>query len=395
MLLPMLFLYKPELFYWKHLFTVIAVGGVISFIISLSKLAASFAFMRYFPRLIADNYPVSFFIGFLGIILQLLGSQTLVPLFLLSGMDPATYPNFTRAATGTHYGMWELDSSITPIIFIIVLVCTVRVLHDPRKYLSLLNNNQKKIAILLLVFFTYVALEFTLAKGFIYPILRHLPILSSLRGNVRFTGAFIFPLAFFAAAVYNHWSKHWDQPKLLRTFLLVNLCAAIPLSSYFLFNTDMLYMFYDIAAPQKVYAEMQAGQSFEITTIGNPVGKNTGALLERTSNLNLYEPVFGFKLENFHPQVKSGPIWEISDGYYNMTNPTSYVYPDLNQNKPFERFRVADKATLELFAKHIQPNWKIPTYQIFLDWLSGLTFLAALLYSVLHFIFRRLNRTSV
>lgn len=382
MLLPMLFLYKPELFQWKRLFAIISVGGVIGFIISLSKLAASFSFMSYFPRLIADNYPVSFFVGFLGIILQLLGTPNLVPLFILGGLDPSTYPNFTRAATGTHYGMWELDISMTPVVFVIILICAVKFLHKPRKYFSTITTNQKKFALFLFFFFTYLAVEFVLAKGFFYPLLRHLPILSSLRGNVRFTGAFIFPLAFFAAVVYNHWSNLWDQKKIFRTFLLVNLCAAIPLSSYFLFNTDMLYMFYDIAAPQKIYTEMQAGQSFEITTIGNPKEKNTGALLERTSNLNLYEPVFGFKLEYFHPQVKPGSVWDISDGYYNMTDPTGYVYPDLNNNKPFDRFRIEDKPTMELFVSHIQPNWNIPTYQKVLGWVSSITFFAALIYII-------------
>src|SRR5258706_9792092 len=110
--------------------------------------------MRNFPRLIADSYPTSFFVGFLGIVLQLLGTPNLVPLFIMGGLDPATYPNFTRAATGTHYGMWELDISMTPVVFVIVLICTVKFLHNPRKYLSIVANNQKKIALLLFVFFT-------------------------------------------------------------------------------------------------------------------------------------------------------------------------------------------------------------------------------------------------
>ena len=384
MLLPLFFLYRPDLCQWKRLFFIVAVGGVLGIIISASKLAATFSFMRYFPRLMADNYPTSFFGGFLGIILQLLGTTNLVPIFILGGMDPSTYPTFTRAATGTHYGMWELDISMTPVVFIIVLVCMVKFIHNPRKYFNIFNNNQKKIALLLCFFFTWIAIEFTLAKGIVYPALRLLPILSSLRANVRFTGAFIFPLAFFSAAAYNHWSKTWDKKKLLRTYLLVNLLAVLPLGSYFLFNKDMFWMFYDIAAPQKVYEDIVTGKSFEITEIGTPEGRNTGALLYRTSNLNLYEPVFGFDLENFHPQVENGSIWKISDGYYNMTDPTGYVYPELNNNKPFDRFRVEDKQTLELFAKHLQPDWKIPVYQRILNWVSGLSFLSALIYLVFY-----------
>jgi hypothetical protein len=389
MLLPLFFLYKPDLFHWKRIFTTIGGGGVVGFVISASKLVATFSFMRYFPRLIADNYPVSFFVGLVGIALQLLGTPNLVPLFLLSGMDPSSYPNFTRAATGTHYGMWELDISMAPIVFIILLVCIIKFLHNPKKYINLITNNQEKIALLFFAFFTYITIEFTLAKGFVYPVLRHLPILSSLRANVRFTSAFIFPLAFIAAAVYNRWSKTWDKTKLLKTYLLVNLLAVIPLGAYFLFKQDMFWMFYDIAAPQKIYEELRAGKSFEITAIGNPEGKNTGALLYRTSNLNVYEPVFGFQLENFHPQVKIGSIWNISNNYYNMTDPTSYIYPDLNNNKPFDRFRVKDKNALELFAKHIQPDWKIPTYQRILDWLSGIAFMIALFYIFIQIIINK------
>jgi len=393
-IIPLLFLYKPELFQWKRLFLIIVVGGVVGITISASKLTATFSFMRYFPRLIADNYSTSFFVGLIGIILQLLGTPTLVPLFILAGIDPAAYPNFTRAATGTHYDMWELDVSMTPVVFIIILVCLIKFFHNPQKYIGLVTNHQKKIALLFVIFFVYVTIEFTLAKGFIYPILRHLPILSSLRGNIRFTGAFIFPLAFFSATVYNRWAKTWHKKKVFDIYLLVNLLAVMPLGSYFLFDMDMFRMFYDITAPQKIFEDMQAGKSFEITKIGYPEGKNAGALLYRTSNLNLYEPLFGFELENFHPQAKSGSIWSVSNGYYNMTNPSGYIYPELNNNKAFDRFRVEDKKILELFAKHLQPDWKIPAYQRVLDWLSGLTFLIAVFYIIIQWALVKINNIS-
>jgi len=56
MIASMLFLHKPELFDWKRIFTIIATGGILSALISIAKLAASFSFMSYFPRLIVDNY---------------------------------------------------------------------------------------------------------------------------------------------------------------------------------------------------------------------------------------------------------------------------------------------------------------------------------------------------
>ena len=392
MLLPMLFLFKSDLFQWKRLLTIAVLGGGIGILISSSKLAASFALMRYFPRLIADNYPVSAFSGLLGMMLQLLGTPSMVPLFLLAGLDPSTYPTLTRAATGTHYGMWELDISITPVVFIILLVCLIKFLHNPRKYIRLIEDKRGRTAFLVLALFTWVTIEFILAKGFFYPVLRQLPILSSLRGNVRFTGAFLFPLAFLSAAVYNHWSAALAEKNQVRRFLLVSLLAVIPLGAYFLFDKDMFQMIYDIAGPEKIYEQIRAGDSFEIVEIGKPEGENTGALLYRTSNLNLYEPIFGFELEYFHPQVENGSIWDISHGSYNMTDPTGYIYPELNGNRAFDRFRLKDKESLELFAKHIQPDWKIPSFQRVLDWISGLAFLLTVFYVFSWLIFGRRNR---
>jgi hypothetical protein len=101
-------------------------------------------------------------------------------------------------------------------------------------------------------------------------------------------------------------------------------------------------------------------------------------LSKKISNLRPYEPIFGYKLENFHPEIKEGSIWDISDGYYNMINPAGYVFPEVNNTRPFERIRVADKDKLVAFANHHQSNWKIPLCQLILNWLSELTFLATL-----------------
>lgn len=392
--LPLLFLFRPDLFEWRRLFRIALLGGFLGIMIVASKLAASFAFMRYFPRLIADNYPVSLPVGLSSILLQLLGTQTLVPVFIVAGLAPSAYTNLARAATGTHYGMWELDISVTPVVFMIALIFFIQLLYNPRPYFLLLRTKQQKIALFLLIFFVWLAVEFTLAKGLVYPVLRQLPILSSLRGNIRFAGAFILPLSFFAAILYDRRSRDWSQIKQFQAYLVVGVLAALPLYSYFLFEKDMFRMFYDIAGPQRIYEEIKAGNSFEITEIGSPAGNNTGALLYRTSNLNLYEPVFGFELEYFHPQVKNGSIWSTSNGHYNMTDPTGYIYPDLNNNKAFDRFRIEDKQTLTLFVKHIQPDWKIPTYQIVLNWISGLTFVGALLYTVIQWILYKRNSTA-
>ena len=102
---------------------------------------------------------------------------------------------------------------------------------------------------------------------------------------------------------------------------------------------------------------------------------NTGAMLYSMSNLHPYEPIFGYALQKFHPEIQAGSIWEVSDGYYNMTNPSGYVFPEVNHTRPFERIPVSEKAELLAFANHKQPDWKLPLYQQVFDWVSGLSVL--------------------
>jgi hypothetical protein len=376
---PLIFIHAPHLINAKRFLIIILLGSVIGFLVSASKLAATFTLMSHFHRNIADDYSVSFLSGFFGFIMQFLAVPTLFPAFAMSGMNPDDIPPFLRVFTGTQYGLWEMDTSITPVVFIILLIFLISFLYNFRKNQNKLST-QNKIALVALLCFAWLGIEFTLAKGIIYPAIRNLPILNSLRANVRFASMFIFPITFTATIIYNKWLQTWTNTKVTYAFLLTNLLALLPFGFYFMFKTDIYWQIYDIKVPQQIYADMIAGKSFEVTAIGNTQHFNSGALLTRVSNLNLYEPLFGPELQDFHPQVTVDSIWKIVDGYYNMTNPIGFMYPAQNHVQPFQRFRVTEKDQLTLFAKHIQPDWHIPVYQQVLDWVSGLGFIVTVLY---------------
>ncbi len=381
--LPIIYIYNPSYFKWKRWLVILILGGAIGLLISASKLAAVFSFMRFFPRTISDHYATTRLLGLYGLALQLLGTMNLAPLFQIAGLSPDSVPNYIRTVTGAHYNYWEMDMSITPVVFLLLLVGIGIVFRHPKKYLSELLAGHKKTALIFLVLFVWVAVEFTLARGKIYPLLQRLPILNSLHVNVRFAAAFIFPLAFAATLIYNKWIGDQPPRKSFLIFVVVNILAVLPLGAYFLFKSDLDHRYYDASGGQKFFEQMQTGESLDVTDIGLQTD-NTEALLSHSSNLDLYEPVFGYRLEYFHPEITPGSIWNISDGYFNMTNPTGYVYPEINGNRPFERFQIKDKDMLALFAKHIQPDWKIPTYQHVLDWISGSAFILSLAYLVFH-----------
>ncbi len=374
--IPIIYIYKPNSFSWKRLFLVTLWGGGLALVMSASKLAAVFAFMRFFPRQVADNYPTTAALkGLLGIIFQLLGTMNLAPLFKLIGSDPALLQNLMNSVTGAPYGYWEFDMSVSPVVFGIITIGIYSFLRKPQKYPHLFTGNKKWLAWILLIFFTWLTIEFILAKGLMYPLLQKLPILSSLHVNPRFAATFLFPLALFAAVIYNSWAAKWSGRKSVLIFLAVNLLTLIPLSTYFMIKTDLQDRTYDVTKSQEIYNLIRSGDTLTITGIVSGV-ENTDALLLHQSNLQPYEPIFGYQLENFHPEIVPESVWEISDGYYNMTNPSGYVFPELNGTRPFERVKVGDEQNLTLFLNHQQTNWKIPVYQQVLDWLSGLTFVA-------------------
>ena len=374
-LLPLVYLYRPALFSWKRLLTVLAIGGGVALVISASKLAAVYAFMRFFPRQVADTYEAGILQGLFGITQQLLGTMNLAPLFWLTGVSTRSLQNYLAYTTGALYGYWELDMSMSPVALGIFVIGLYSLLRRPKQPIKSLRPNKKWIAWIALIFFTWLTIEFILAKGLIYPHLRNLPILGSLHVNPRFTTAFLFPIAFSAPILYNRWVTRWSSKKTTVTFLVLNLLTLLPLGAYFMLGNDLQYRVYDIRPALTTYKAIRAGNTLEITAIGDALD-NTQALVSHTSNLQPYNPSFGYELEYFHPEIKAGSVWEVSDGYYNMTNPSGYVFPELNDTRPFERIPVSEKAKLETFVNHRQPDWKIPLYQQVLDWVSGLAFLA-------------------
>lgn len=371
--LPILYLVFPNRFHFKRLARVAVLGCLLTVLLTGSKIFAVYSFMRFFPRTISDSYATSPIAGLFGILLQLLGPMTLAPLLKLAGVDPNLLPNYMLSATRAMYGYWEFDMSMPPVALGIIFIGVYGVLRNIQKNTKLFLPNKKWIAWILLLASTWLVVEFILAKGLFYPFLEKLPVLSSLHVNPRFTAAFLFPLALSAAIIYNRWAARWQGRKPVYMFLALDALTLIPLCTYYLIGTGFQYRIYDITTSQAIYNSIRSGDTLATTEIVSDVD-NTDALLLHESNLEPYEAIFGYGLEDFHPEIHAGSIWDTSDGYFNMTNPSGYVFPEINGSRPFERIAVSDQARLEALANHRQPDWKIPLCQRILDWVSGSAF---------------------
>jgi hypothetical protein len=379
--IPGLYLWHPNKFHFKRLLRIAVFSLLLSILLSGSKIYAVYSFMRFFPRTMADHFSVSPLSGLLGIFMQLLGTMSLAPILKLIGSHPSQLAADMIAVTGAQqYGYWELDVSLTPVVFGLLLIGAYHFFQKPIHYVKLFLSGERWIGWILLVFATWLTIEFTLAKGLIYPFLQNLPIINSLHVNPRFSAAFLFPLAICAAIVYDRWSAKWPSAKSIRIFLLTASAALLPLYLYFLFQGDLQNRSYDVSESETIYTAIRSGEDFSVTSINDDTAtvdlfeRNAQALRLHQSDLEPYEPIFGYDLRNFHPEIRAGSIWEVSEGYYNMTNPSGYVFPEINGTRPFERIKVGDEKNLAAFAAHRQPDWKIPLIQRILNWVSGLSF---------------------
>jgi len=372
-IIPASYLIRPEKFQFKRTIRIVIIGAILTALLIGSKVLAVYAFMRFFPRIVSDIYAVNPLQGLLGIFVQLLGSMNLVPLFLLSHLNPDLLTGYMVNLTGAAYRYFEFDVSLSPVILLIVTIGLYSLIRKPKRILAFLNTGKKWIAVIVLLCFTWITVEFILAKGVIYPTLRALPILSSLHVNPRFTAAFIFPLILLAMVFYQRKTSKYSDQKAKVAFLLLNAITILFALIYFIMPDDFQERIYSIQGSMTAYHLINSGTSLHITGIADNLGE-TQAITAQMSNLYPNEAIFGYGLENFHPEIKAGSIWDISSGnYYNMTNPTGYVYPEINGTQPFERITLNEKSELEDFAHHKQPDWKIPLPQRIADWVSGIT----------------------
>lgn len=80
------------------------------------------------------------------------------------------------ASTGTIYGAWELDASLSPALLVLLAGGAITFLfHKPD--LKARIDKKRLIAEACLVIAVWLVIEFTLAKGIIYPYIKDLPIL--------------------------------------------------------------------------------------------------------------------------------------------------------------------------------------------------------------------------
>ncbi len=200
-------------------------------------------------------------------------------------------------------------------------------------------------------------------------------MLKSLRTNTRFVASFVLPLSILGAKIFDYWARGRSSLKTISAFVLLNGISLVALWAYYLLPMSVQGRNFDIQSILDTYTKIQAGEIFPVNKI-IPDMNDYEVFQAHASNVSHhYDPLLG---ENsFHPLVHEGSVFDIKDGFYNMTDPTGYVFPLENNSRLFSRIPVSDYGKLVDFVNRRQPDWKLPLTQIVLDWAAGLTLILA------------------
>jgi hypothetical protein len=363
--LPVIHLYRPQLLRLRQLTSTSALAVLLAMAMTGSKVFAVAAFMEEFPRHVVDVYNVSVLQGLVGIAAQLFGVMTLAPIVMIAGKDAELISGGLSALTGAKYGIWELDCSLSPVLIFLLLSGLMELIAGFRKQPRSPFRRDRIYPFILLTVIIWIVLELTLAKGTIYSFSKQLPILESLHVNVRFTAAFILPLTIAGAFQAN---RFFSRGRSMRSFFVLCTVTGLSLLTYFSLNPDVHSRYLDVRTASRIYEQAQDGNYLPVRQISN-VGDLDG-FMQNSSVYRPYEALFGYSLETFNPEVHPGSVYEVRDGYFNMTNPASLVFPEMNHTHPFERIPESEREKLEMFLHREQPEWQIPAIQKILNLVS-------------------------
>jgi hypothetical protein len=360
MLLPLLYLLRSELVNRK-LYATLLTGALAAGLLSISKVSAILAFMRFFPRVIADDYGQTYWQGIMGTVRQLTGFPLLVPFYYFTGRDVEEISLFFHRGAGEQFGIWEMNVALSPaLLLLLTLGLGYLIFRISRTRLD--SRNDRWIAILFLVLGIWLTMDMTLAQGWLYGVLKPLPIIRSLHVNVRFASAFVFPMALLGGFIFHEFFKGRAGASNIIFILLAILTIGMP-ALYLTLPDDVYDRTFNLNSALPTYAEIDGGATFPIQNVANIT--DMGTFHQQASNLDVQDPMFGYQGEYFAPKVLLGPALGIRDGYYNFTNPAGYVFPKENHLQPYDLFRADQTADLELFLQHKQPELAISGWQKF------------------------------
>lgn len=195
-----------------------------------------------------------------------------------------------------------------------------------------------------------------------------LPVLASLRSNIRFSAVLILPLSLLCAAIFDKLVEPEERKR-----LLLGLCVfsfAIPMIFRWAPIEEELYSFDTRrVAEQHLRFVSEPMESLAVKEVVRGHGEAVSYFGLRT-NASCYEPLY----LGVEPaaSLTAGPVLAISGAEYNLLNPACLIYPRENGCSAGDRIARSDRRSLEALLLRGATEWKVSQAQARADMASVL-----------------------
>jgi hypothetical protein len=307
-------------------------------------------------------------------------------LFLSPAFDPDRMNMLTNVQWTIERHEWEYSVTIVPLV--ILIFGGWRLLGHIRFKDLVLKPNIKQylqIAVIAALLFLPVALN-TYSAGW-NAFLKQLPLIKSASSLIRWFVIDV-PIVILAAALI--FEKMEIPSKYQWGIVIISLAAMVALNVLADRNIYLERNYDPAEIVESYYTVKTGGWTPQIKTIGVYVDANgqvkmlikkNNLLIYGASQMYCYEPMFGYRLEDFPVKgLHPGPVLEGREGLLNIKNPACYVWPQANQCTPGDHFTVAQKKAAQAFVNYRPFVFQMPAVQKAANWINGLTLMAAILF---------------
>ena len=326
-------------------------GGLVGFLLSLSKITAGFAFARWFPR---DGLSLGLFEGV---------QNTLVAVFTTFFMSP--WIALDDMKIGYIVQQHELRFGITAVPLLIFLLGLWRL-----PFLISRITVGRFVTLVLLLLLILLPLLLSVRSDWLNDILKALPYFREMSLATRWLGLLIpvfvvLPLLMFASG-----SEEEGRDSRVSGVVLAAGFALLLLSHLFFEKTEDEHLYSPVAMNAAVASVRNGGSVPTVANIVAHEGQTSfsgvdDSFLTGGSSLICYQALFGYGLETYPIGVLiPGSIFMQRGDRYNIKNPACYLFPEENSCRGTgDHFSIAQEDQAARFATNQTFNWKMPWWQ--------------------------------
>ncbi len=340
--------------------------GVIGFLLSLSKLSASFAFVRWFPR---EGLSLGLFNGLQDTLIALFTSLFMSPWILLDDME-----------IGYIVQQHELRFGLTMVPLFLILFGLWRL----PGLLSRLTLS-RFVALILLILLCLIPLLLSVRSEVLNDVLKSLPYFREMSLAVRWIGLLIplfivAPVLMFAAG-----AEQKNRDRRVSMVVLVLSFGLLGVSHLFFEKTQDAFMYAPAQMNAAVTSVREGGAVPTVATIVSHEGQASFSgvddrFLTGGSSLICYQALFGYGLETYPiGSLIPGSVFAQRGDRFNVKNPACYLYPEENSCYPGDHFTIAQETQAARFTTNQPFRWKKPWWQLTADLVSLVSVVLVLL----------------